>query len=326
MEAHRGRAKQSETRSQRLCPSPRHHDLVTVGGRGREQLGSGFTLPGGHLRLRQLGGITRSTGRGGSLCCATRDGDETNAEKKPVHTSPKIASFFGRATLQRGILVALQVSTPNNFSGVSQPSSGMAILEYRFAFVEPGTRFFWVLIAVLLGASVFFGLNAESRRRAVQTSETSLANGAIVSVVRIVDGDTLLVNDEARRPVVVRLLGIKALAVQPERDPASRFGRAAIDELGRLTENQPLRVLLHDSSKDRHGRTLAELFVGQEDLGLHLVKRGLALAYTVYPFPSLPLYTKEQEEARAERRGLWNDEHAARQADLMIAKWGREAQ
>jgi hypothetical protein len=54
--------------------------------------------------------------------------------------------------------------------------------------VEPGTRFFWVLIAALLGASVFFGLNAESRRRDVQASETTLANGAVVSVQRVVDG------------------------------------------------------------------------------------------------------------------------------------------
>lgn len=190
--------------------------------------------------------------------------------------------------------------------------------------MESGTRFFWVLIAALLGASVFFGLNAESRRRAVQASETALANGSIVFVDRIVDGDTLLVHDEAKNPVVVRLLGIKALPVQPERDPASRFGRAAIDELGRLTENQPLRVLLHDTTRDRHGRTLAELFVGQDDLGLELVKRGLALAYTVYPFPSLPLYIQEQEEARADRRGLWNDQQVARKADLLIAKWGRE--
>ena len=193
--------------------------------------------------------------------------------------------------------------------------------------MEPGTRFFWVLIAVLLGASVFFGLNAESRRRAVQASETSLENGAIVSVVRIVDGDTLIVNDEAKKPVVVRLLGIKALAVQPERDPASRFGRSAIDELGRLTENQPLRVLLHGTSKDRHGRTLAELFVGQEDLGLELVEARPRRSPTPStPSPRFALYTKEQEEARAGRRGLWNDQQVARQADLMIAKWGREAQ
>jgi micrococcal nuclease len=123
--------------------------------------------------------------------------------------------------------------------------------------------------------------------------------------------------------VVVRLLGIKSFPVQPERDPVARFGKAAVDELRRMTENQPLRVLLHDPPKDRHGRTLAELFVGQSDVGLELVKRGHALVYTVHPFPSMPLYQEEQEEARAERRGLWANDHAVRQADLMIAQWGR---
>jgi len=191
--------------------------------------------------------------------------------------------------------------------------------------VEAGTRFFWVLIAALLGAAAYFGLNAESRRRAVQSSQTTLENGAIVELQRVVDGDTLLV-DAGGQTVVVRLLGIKSFPVQPERDPVARFGKAAVDELRRMTENQPLRVLLHDPPKDRHGRTLAELFVGQSDVGLELVKRGVALVYTVHPFPSMPLYQEEQEEARADRRGLWANEHAVRQADLMIAQWGRETE
>jgi endonuclease YncB( thermonuclease family) len=191
--------------------------------------------------------------------------------------------------------------------------------------VEAGTRFFWLLIAALLGAAAFFGLNAESRRRAVQSSQTTLENGAIVQLQRVVDGDTVLV-DAGGQTVVVRLLGIKSFPVQPERAPVARFGKAAVDELRRMTESQPLRVLLHDPPKDRHGRTLAELFVGQSDVGLELVKRGLALVYTVHPFPSMPLYKEEQEEARADRRGLWADEHAARQADLMIAQWGRETE
>jgi len=191
--------------------------------------------------------------------------------------------------------------------------------------VEVGTRFFWLLIAALLGAATYFGLNAESRRRAIQTSRTTLESGAIVQLQRVVDGDTLLV-DAAGQTVVVRLLGIKSFPIQPERDPASRFGKAAVDELRKITENQPLRVLLHDPPKDRHGRTLAELFVGQSDVGLELVKHGLALVYTVYPFPSMPLYQQHQEQARAERRGLWADERVARQADLMIAQWGRETE
>ena len=173
---------------------------------------------------------------------------------------------------------------------------------------KPGTRFFWLLIAALLGAAGYFGLNAESRRRAVQTSQTTLESGAIVQPPARRRRRYAAGGDAAEQTVVVRLLGIKSFPLQPERDPAARFGKAEVDELRRLTENQPLRVLLHDPPKDRHGRTLAELFVGQSDLGLELVKRGLALVYTVYPFPSMPLYQKHQEEARADRRGLWADE------------------
>ena len=44
-----------------------------------------------------------------------------------------------------------------------------------------------------------------------------------------------------------------------------------------LADGQALRVLLNNPPRDRHGRTLANLYVGDDDLGLTLVSRGHAL-------------------------------------------------
>ena len=86
-----------------------------------------------------------------------------------------------------------------------------------------------------------------------------------------------------------------------------------------------MRVLIHSQSKDRHGRTLATLFVGDEDLGLSLIRRGLALAYTVYPVPTMQLYLDAQEDAEAAERGLWSDTDVAARARQMSKEWRRAA-
>ncbi|MEZ4370433.1 MAG: thermonuclease family protein [Polyangiaceae bacterium] len=191
--------------------------------------------------------------------------------------------------------------------------------------MDRGTRSFWLLVVALLAASVGFGFGAEGRRRQVQTSEASLATGDVVGLSEVVDGDSLVV-EKAGQLVAVRLIGIKAF--DPKNDPgeASRFGRQAVSELTRLLQDKPIRVLLHDPPTDAHGRTLAELFVDDQDVALDMVKRGLVLVYTVYPFGSMSMYLQEQAKAKADRVGLWSDPSMARRAELLSREWSRQSE
>lgn len=191
--------------------------------------------------------------------------------------------------------------------------------------MDRGTRVFWLLLACLLGASLFFGVSAESRRRAVQKSEAKVDTGDIVRLSKVVDGDTVLVENNQKQGVAVRLLGIKAFEDHPARDVSSRFGAQAEQAMKKLMRDKPVRVLLNNPPQDKHGRTLAELFVGGRNVGLELVRRGLVMVYTVYPFPSMSLYLQAQETARADRRGLWGDETVAKRADLLGRQWQLEA-
>jgi endonuclease YncB( thermonuclease family) len=191
--------------------------------------------------------------------------------------------------------------------------------------VDGGTRLFWSLIVVLLGASVFFGVNAERRRSSLQRHETALQTGDIVRLVRVIDGDTLLVTPGGGETVAVRILGIKSFAAGSKTDPMAIIGQRAVENLQRTLDNEPVRVMVHNPPKDKHGRALASLFVADHDIAIVLVQRGLALVYTVYPFASMPLYIEEQETARAKGAGLWSDPALARRADLLIAQWRSEA-
>jgi endonuclease YncB( thermonuclease family) len=191
--------------------------------------------------------------------------------------------------------------------------------------VDRGAWIFWTLIAGLVGASIFFVLGVERQRREVRSSEAKLESGEVVSLSEVVDGDTLVVSTASGSRVSVRLLGVKAFDTKLEKDVTATYGQAAVDALRRRLENKPVRVLLHTPPKDKYGRVIATLFVEERDVGLELVKEGFALAYTVYPFPTMQFYLREQELARADRRGLWSNPDAVLRADALAAEWRKQA-
>lgn len=188
------------------------------------------------------------------------------------------------------------------------------------------TILFWGSIALLLGTSLFYGLSAESVRRSVLKSEGKIDNGGIVTLVRVIDGDTVTVVQEGQKPAVIRILGIKAFDAGIEKDVVAPYGQAAVETLNRLMANQPVRVLLHNPPKDRYGRYLAALYVDDQDLGLRLIKEGLALVYTAYPFPAISFYLQEQELARAGRRGLWANMEVTSRAMALLREWQRRSE
>lgn len=185
---------------------------------------------------------------------------------------------------------------------------------------------FWLLVATLLGAASYFGFNAEAKRRQVQRSESALRDGEIVALSSVVDGDTVVVQKKDGTTVAIRLLGVKSFDAQREKDPSSRFGKAAMAALDELMAEKPVRVALHQTPKDKHGRTIAELVVDDQNVGIQLLARGLVVVYTLYPFGTMQDYLRQQEVARAEREGLWGDPRVAERADLLEREWQRQSQ
>ncbi len=187
--------------------------------------------------------------------------------------------------------------------------------------MDRGTWIFWTLIAALGGASVFFTVGAERQRRAALHAQAALQTGDVVSVSTVVDGDTVVVSKTSGELVAVKLLGVKAFTSSRDKDPAAPYGRAAIDALRKMVEHKPARVLLHDPPKDKHGRTLAALYVEGHDVGLELLRRGHAMVYTVYPFAGMAMYLEQQEHAKAEQLGLWANPDMVARAEALSAEW-----
>ena len=115
-------------------------------------------------------------------------------------------------------------------------------------------------------------------------------------VVAVADGDTLTVLVDHRQ-VKVRLTEIDA----PEKKQS--FGARSRQSLADMTFGRVVRVVTLD--KDRYGRTLGRIYVGQHDINAEQVRRGMAWVYDRY-VTDRSLY-QIQEEAHAARRGLWRD-------------------
>lgn len=117
-------------------------------------------------------------------------------------------------------------------------------------------------------------------------------------VVGISDGDTVTVRCDAQSQTLrVRLAQVDA----PEKSqPWGERSRQALAGLcfRRLAEVRP-------QDEDRYGRTIAYVRCAGQDAGEQQVRAGLAWAYTRYR-PTTDLVQLEQQ-ARAERRGLWAD-------------------
>jgi endonuclease YncB( thermonuclease family) len=192
--------------------------------------------------------------------------------------------------------------------------------------LDRGTRVFWALIIALLGASGFFATKVEQRRRVIQPVAPlpPLATGDLVRVTRVVEGNVVVVTTDAGVSAALEIAGIKTFDATLRFDDAARFGALALDELRRLFENESVRVELATPARDKRGRVRAHLYVGETDVGLALVKKGLALTYSVYPFPTMSLYAEEQAQAQAERQGFWADPRIAKRAELLERQWRRE--
>ena len=101
--------------------------------------------------------------------------------------------------------------------------------------------------------------------------ELSIASTIEGKVVRVSDGDTITLLDEAKTQSKVRLNRIDA----PEKKQA--FGEVSRKHLASFVTNGIVKV--EWAKKDKYGRILGDVFVGELNVNLQMVKDGLAWHY-----------------------------------------------
>lgn len=130
-------------------------------------------------------------------------------------------------------------------------------------------------------------------------------------VVRVVDGDTILVQVDGRIERV-RYLGVNTPELHHPARGEEPGGREAWAVNRELVAGRTVRLELDLQTRDRYGRLLAYVWVGPLMVNAELVRRGYAQVMTVPPnLRYQELLRRLQREAREAGRGLWARQAAA---------------
>lgn len=157
------------------------------------------------------------------------------------------------------------------------------------------------VVAFLVGERA--SINFEPPRSNLTPSPTSQVNQEEVLVKRVVDGDTIELEDGRK----VRYIGIDTPELKDTREKVQCFGEEAAEFNKKLVEGKRVRLEKDVSETDKFGRLLRYVFIGNVFVNDHLVRQGYA---SVATFPPDVKYQEQfrqaQKEARENNRGLWS--------------------
>ena len=120
-------------------------------------------------------------------------------------------------------------------------------------------------------------------------------------VIGVSDGDTITLLNAQQKQIKVRLTGIDC----PEKSQA--FGNRAKKELSDKVFSQNVQIEVR--GKDKYGRSLGVVKIGNEDVNEYLISQGVAWHFKKYaktqPAEEASRYARAEELARQSKKGLW---------------------
>jgi micrococcal nuclease len=168
----------------------------------------------------------------------------------------------------------------------------------------PMRRTIWV---VLLLALLQAGCDVEITTEPTEASSASGDEG--VRVVRVVDGDTIIVEIDGREERL-RYIGVDTPETVQPNTPVECFGKEASAENARLVEGKRVELERDVGNRDRFDRLLRYVYVVEDGQRIFvneaLVANGFAYASTFPPdVKHEDTLRAAQREARDNDRGLW---------------------
>ena len=165
-------------------------------------------------------------------------------------------------------------------------------------------------VVVILGIVIFllqhFGVwdRIQNQIDAVIPTQTVTEDNGTWRVIRVVDGDTLVLQNDER----VRLIGVDTPETKHPTKPVEPFGPEASSFTKRAVEGKVVQLRFDREKRDRYQRLLAYVYVGDWCLNEELIRAGYSECITRYPFDrSMKARFKlAEDQAKTSRRGLWS--------------------
>ena len=178
--------------------------------------------------------------------------------------------------------------------------NGARLFRWHARLQRSAALSFGILLALVglndFGHSVVLGVSPAQ----AAGQKSSAVPSAITGIARVVDGDSLVINQTR-----LRLHGIDAPELNQKCFQDSKAwpcGKEATSALAEIVEGAQLNCAVLD--RDRYKRLVVRCAVDEMDLGERLVRLGLAMAYTQYSED----YVQAEAFARKRRVGIWSGE------------------
>lgn len=163
--------------------------------------------------------------------------------------------------------------------------------------------------AISLGVLGLLGPVVIAQREAPEIPRPDFSSLPVAEVVRIVDGDTVVLRLRGEN-TTVRLIGVDTPETVHPRRPVEAYGKEASRFLTNLLAGESVYIESEPGNTvDRYGRALGYLYRVPDGLfvNLEIVRQGYGHAYTKYPFSHMELFRFYESKAREAGRGLWGD-------------------
>jgi micrococcal nuclease len=168
------------------------------------------------------------------------------------------------------------------------------------------SKYVFVFSALILSAQALAAETAPVAQTAPAPGPSTGSRKFTAVVKTVISGDDVFLADGTR----LRYIGIDAPETNlPKRD-AVYYGKDAYEFNKSLVEGREVRIETDVMEKDKRGRILGYVFVGDQFINAQIVKNGFAAA-AKYP-PNLKyqdILEAMEKEARSAKKGLWSGPH-----------------
>jgi len=138
-------------------------------------------------------------------------------------------------------------------------------------------------------------------------------------VVRVLDGDTIVLNNGER----VRLIGVDTTEKSHPLKPVEYFSEEATQFTKRLLEGKKVKLEYGKERRCKYGRLLAYVYLLDGTfVNAEIIKKGYGFAYTKYPFKYKDQFVSLEKEAERNKQGYWK--YGARGELSWIIEKGQE--
>lgn len=150
-------------------------------------------------------------------------------------------------------------------------------------------------------------INISTSSAQIQLTASSGIIGEEVKVIRVVDGDTIVIESGEK----IRYIGVDTPETVDPRRAVACFGKEASNENKKLVAGKTVTLTKDVSDKDQFGRLLRFVYLKQDDGNLifvndYLIRNGFAKASTYPPDVKFAVqFVEAEKEARNSARGLW---------------------